>query len=367
MNLKEEFAVKQARVREYLAKKKLDGVLLTRQDNFAWMTCGGSNFVGIASEMGVASILFLPPRKYIIANNIEMPRMLAEEVGKLGFKPLSFPWHRDEKKAQILERLLSNKKVASDTPVAGTKPLDADFAALRFSLTAAEVARYKALGRDCSEAMEEVCPKIKKGQREYEVAAAICSAFLARNIIPTVVLIAADDRINKFRHPIFTNKRIRKRVMVVMCGRRKGLIVSLTRLVHFGKLPPELKRKHQAVANVDAAYILSSKVGARLGDVLAAGIKAYKDAGFGDEWKLHHQGGPTGYAGRDIKVTPGETRKIVANQALAWNPSITGTKSEDTIIATDRKPIVLSAPRNFPTITAEFNGQKIERADILVL
>ena len=40
-----------------------------------------------------------------------------------------------------------------------------------------------------------------------------------------------------------------------------------------------------------------------------------------------------GYAARDFLVTPRETRRVVERQLLGWNPSITGTKSEDTLLS----------------------------------
>ena len=48
----------------------------------------------------------------------------------------------------------------------------------------------------------------------------------------------------------------------------------------------------------------------------------------------HHQGGPCGYQGRDYLGSPSAPGVVLENQPYAWNPSITGTKSEDTIMAT---------------------------------
>ncbi|HVR87234.1 MAG TPA: aminopeptidase P family protein, partial [Planctomycetota bacterium] len=58
---------------------------------------------------------------------------------------------------------------------------------------------------------------------------------------------------------------------------------------------------------------------------------------------------PMGYEGRDFKATPTETRKVVAKQLVGWNPSITGTKSEDTLLSTGE---VLTAARDWPTVGA---------------
>jgi len=112
------------------------------------------------------------------------------------------------------------------------------------------------------------------------------------------------------------------------------------------KLPPDLRRKHDAVCRIDSALHAATAPGQRWSDILEVGIQVYEETGFRDEWRHHHQGGPMGYEGRDYKATPSETRRVVENQAVGWNPSITGTKSEDTILSSGE---VLTSMRNWPT------------------
>jgi antitoxin VapB len=70
--------------------------------------------------------------------------------------------------------------------------------------------------------------------------------------------------------------------------------------------------------------------------MFAAGARAYAEQGFADEWRYHHQGGLTGYRGREVFATPAERAVIPNAAAVAWNPSITGgAKSEDTALVTD--------------------------------
>jgi len=57
------------------------------------------------------------------------------------------------------------------------------------------------------------------------------------------------------------------------------------------------------------------------------------------------RGGPMGYEGRDFKATPTETREVVEDQAVGWNPSIAGTKSEDTILSSGE---VLTLTKDWP-------------------
>ncbi|MEW6356992.1 MAG: M24 family metallopeptidase [Planctomycetota bacterium] len=361
-----ECAAKENRLNAFLKKKNLDGVLVTRQDNFAWITCGSDNHVVTATEAGFGTFLYTPHRKVLFATNIEAPRIMEEELAHMDVDVVDYPWHADPTvKVNAIKKVIRGMKIASDDGAAGTPLLDGSFTELRYSLTEQEIKRFRALGRDCSAAMEEVGPRIKKGQTEAEIAADICRAFIARDIQPWVCLIAADERL-KYRHPIYKTKKVKKCVMIVMCGRRKGLICSLTRMVHFGRLPDALRRKHDACCAVDAAFNLSSKPGVTLGACLENAQSVYKATGFADEWRLHHQGGTAGYNGRDKIATPGDKTQIQPNQALAWNPSISGTKSEDTIIALPDRIEVISRPVNWPTIKAEWQGKTIKRADILV-
>jgi hypothetical protein len=53
-------------------------------------------------------------------------------------------------------------------------------------------------------------------------------------------------------------------------------------------------------------------------------------------------------------------------QAFAWNPSITGTKSEDTIIATPQGPEIISLSPGLPTREQEVAGTRLQRSDIVV-
>lgn len=363
-----EIKEKEKRVRKFLKEQDLKGLLLTKSSNFAWFTCGKDNHVLIASESGVASILITENKKYIITNNIESKRIIDEEIANQGFELKEYYWWEDDKKKEIISEIVSLDFIGSDDCFVGTKYVD--IGNLRYSLTKEEIKRYRWLGKKAGSCMSKVCKKIKIGETENEIAARLSKELLKHGIIPVVLLMAADDRILKYRHPVPTDKKVESTVMVVVCARKFGLITSLTRIVHFGEISEELRRKHNAVCRIDAEFILNSKPGMLTGDILAKAQKVYEKTGFKDEWKLHHQGGPTGYNARDYKATPGNQELLVPNQAIAWNPSITGTKSEDTIIigkTSDEIPEIITASKDWPMVEVEVEGIKIRRNDILCL
>jgi len=363
----EEVAAKLMRVRELLKAKNMEGVLLTKRGNFAWLTAGGDNHVVSAGEGGVASLLVTPDRAWLLTDNIESPRIQTEELAGLGFEPFIVDWYAGGREAAITKKA-AGMKLGSDMPFAGAAVMEGEIARLRWSLLAPEISRYQWLGQACARAMTETCREIRPQMSEFQVGAEVSARLMGVGVEPHVVLVAADERIGKYRHPIPTENKVGKCCMVVICGQRWGLVLSMTRLVHFGPIPEELKRRHQAVARIDAEIIAATKPGLTAGKLFSVIKRAYAEEGFPEEWKLHHQGGATGYAGRDWKASrEDDPTPVVENQAYAWNPSITGTKSEDTIIVGSKDIGILSATPELPAITIQTAAGPIKRAEILVV
>lgn len=364
MNKQQEFKIKLSRLRRHLSKENKKGILINRQSNFSWLTTGGENRVVTTTESGAAELLVTNKKVYLVADNIEGVRITKEEIAGLDIEPLFFPWHETERKTKLLSAIAKPEQILSDN---GSVEKTADITPLHFPLTPPEITRYRILGKKVGESFNAAAKEIKLGDTEEKIAAVLAEILMAQGIYPAVLLIAADKRIEKFRHPIPTKNKLKKYVMLVVCGRQNGLIISATRLLSFGKITPELARKHQAVAYVDAAFILETRPGRTMAEIFTAGVSAYRDSGFPDEWRLHHQGGPTGYAGRYFRGTFTEKRKVVADSAFAWNPSITGTKLEDTILITGkRKPEIISTTPGWPTIETTYKSIKIRRPDILI-
>lgn len=365
MAAREEIAEKERRVREFLQQRGLNGLLVKRQANFSWLTAGGLNLVGITTEFGAASLLVTNDAKYVICNNIEAPRMVEEErLEAQGFVAKSFPWH-EERELSTVNELLGGGKLGADVPFPNAEILVEDIARLRYSLTPEERERYRWLGEKVSVALERTLSETRRGERESEVVGRLCNELWGDRIDPVTLMSAADDRVFRFRHPIPSEKKIDNYLMVSVNARKWGLIVSLTRFVHFGKAPNALRDRYKANVFIDCTFMACTQPGVPAREVLRKGIQAYEKTGYGDEWKLHHQGGSIGYTGRDYRTSFATPDVVQENQAFTWNPSITGTKSEDTIVATRRGPEMITRPIIYPTVSVEVEGMVFTRPDIL--
>jgi Xaa-Pro aminopeptidase len=344
----------------------MKALLLKRQANFSWITCGGLNLVGITTEFGATSLLITEDSKFVISNNIEAPRMIEEEgLEKQGFIPRVFPWHEDQEAAFVKE-LAGDGPVGSDVSFPNATVLVEDIARLRYSLTSEEIERYRWLGEKVSLALEKTVMKTKKGEKESTVVGRLCNELWKDRIDPITLMAAADDRVSKFRHPIPTERKTEKYLMVSVNARKWGLIVSLTRFVHFGRLPRELEKKYEDNVSIDCTFMAHTRPGVPVKEILQKGIDAYREKKYPEEWRLHHQGGSIGYTGRDYRVSFKTPDLVQENQAFTWNPSITGTKSEDTILATPEGPEMITKPMLYPTLSMKAAGISFKRPAILV-
>ncbi len=369
MQKRRELESKLARIRKLLVDKSLSAVLLRRQSNFSWLTCGGMSYVSIASEYGVGTLLVTKDDCCLLTNKIESGRLKDEEITELGIKIIEYDWFSEGSESSLIKELVPNGTIGADDGRANCLDVSKLAAELRYSLTEDELDRYRIFGKESADVLSRVCQEIKPGITEFETAGLLSEMVWDKGAVPFVVLVAADDRIMKYRHPIPTENKLKNHIMIVLCAKKSGLVVALTRFVYFGKLPDVIRKKHDSVCKVDSDFILATYVGQKYSNIFKIGMQSYANEGYPDEWKLHHQGGPTGYEGRDFKATMNTEEKVVLNQSVAWNPSITGTKSEDTIIAASKQgdiPEILTISQNWPLIQVETKFGLVNRPDILI-
>ncbi|MCT8137097.1 M24 family metallopeptidase [Anaerobacillus sp. CMMVII] len=362
---KEDMNIKLEIVRGFLDDYQYEAVFYQRQDNFAWLTSGGHNGILYNSENGQCGLLVTRQVVYLITNSSEKPRVVNEEIASLPIQVIDYPWYEDIN--ETVWKTVRKGRVASDTPLEGMDVRTIELSKLRFSLTELEQVRYRYLGETAATLMEKYCMSIVPGQTELEIAAGLNRTYLANGLLPTVTLVGCEDRIDLFRHPIATKNRFVKKCMVVSCVSYKGLVVALTRMVYSGKLPQALSEKFTLTAKVASELIATSTVGKSTIEIFDQMKKLYEDVGYYGEWQQHHQGGAIGYQNREYLVNATTEYFIQQNQAFAWNPSIKGTKSEDTIIVVDTTPEIITVSESgWPLQSFQVRtGETIKRPAIL--
>jgi Xaa-Pro dipeptidase len=198
------------------------------------------------------------------------------------------------------------------------------------------------------------------------MAARIASGLFERGIEPSVLLMAADDRILRYKHAVAQNATLERFGMLNLCSRRWGLCISITRFVHFGPLPQRLQDAFAAAADVNARLLAATKMGVTAATLFATAADAYASRGYPGEELRHHQGGATGYGEREWLATPTGKEQVVNGQAFAWNPSVNGGKIEDTILLRDGAIELLTSTPDLPVVSTKAGDLVVNSAGVLI-
>ncbi len=324
-----------AAIRQLVAERGARGALLSRRANVAWATLGAEAHVVLSSEQAVAALLVTDGGAAVLTAVNEAPRIEDEELHGLDLEVVALPWHEPEAVAAEARRRI------------GADPLDDaaledGLVRLRCRLAPPEAERIEWLSQRAGDAALGALAGTRAGMTEHEVAAEAARQLGTDGVRAPVLLAAADDRIDRYRHPIPTSRAIERRLMLVVVAERWGLHAAITRFAELAEPDNALARRIEAVATIHESMVAATRPGSTLGDVFAAAQAAYEAAGHPDEWRLHHQGGIIGYQGRERIAVPNDATRIEPGMAFAWNPSIAGAKAEETILLDGAAPRVLT-------------------------
>jgi len=353
-------------LRRVMQEQNLDGIYISKQEHFAWITAGGDNIVTRFVEDGVAAIFITMEGRYFICNNIETQRMKDEEVlDQLGFEERSMWWYENRTMEFINDLIGTDGTFAADIPLIRGSDANAILRQMEMVLTDNEIGRYLHLGKVFSKTIESFMATIQPGDTELEIAGRLGARMWENGIEPVLFLIAADDRIYKYRHPIATDKKLEKYLMISCNARYKGLVTKITRMLHFGKIPAALQEQYLQTVKIENMMAAETKPG--VDDIVPFEIakKMYADFGYPDMWQVHHQGGPQSYTNGFYLITEDTHNVIKLNQCYGYNPTITGTKTEDGFIVTEEGPLFITYPVSFPELKSEIDGVVYSRPGIL--
>ena len=338
-----EVTEKLARMRALMAARDLDAIILKKGANVAW-AIGGRAHVPTTLELACMDLVVRPDGIEVVTNKIEAERLQAEELSGLE-KVTVINWFEGRD-----GQLPQGERVGIDGPDPVRVNLASELETLRRDLNEFEVARFREICVDSAIALGDAIRSAKPGASEVELAGLIARECWSRDLEPVVLLVAGEERIEKFRHPLPTIAPLGSRFMGVICARRKGLIASVTRIASFKKIDGGIQNWYDRLLDVERVFINESQVGAKLSDVVKAGVAEYRSQGFdSEEWTRHHQGGPTGYLPRDFPAHEKTEREITNQNALAWNPSGKGLKVEDTILTNLNGAEILTVDPEWPT------------------
>jgi antitoxin VapB len=343
-------AKKREKVRTWLAAADLDGVVISRRDNFAWLTCGGDNRIVNFSEMGYGHLVITRDRHYLVSYSMDSDRYMEEQVPCQGYEQVTLFWYEGDDRLRA--RDLAGKNVGADSPIPGTLFMGEQLIDLHWPLNELEVQRMRWLAQRHGEVLEQVFQEVQPGMTELEILKMLHIRILENGMDLEVPIVGGDERIHKHRHVLATNKRLERYLLLGPVVRKWGLTSFISRSVHFGEPPDEVQRAFLAAATIEGRVISMLKEGLKFSDILANQKKWYEELGIHDGWKFHFQGGPTGYILVDsTRSLTG--KRIQCPQAFSWYTTVKGAKVEELTLLTENGPEIVSMGKNWPTIDVQ--------------
>ena len=362
----EETKIKLERLRRFMDEHGYAAIRLQTPNLFAWLTGGGRNHIDITSTWTGAALYVTRSNVVCVMADNELDRIRDEELaGVLDCEIRRYPWWGWAQDA--VKDLYENGTVAGDVPFPGVVPIAEELRSLFYPLTAPEIERYRALAAEVSDIMTNTLSEVREGMTELDVDGMLSAAFRRRGIHPNVLMVAADGRAERYKHPLPTMAKLRRYAVVSVCASRGGLVVSQTRSVHLGEPDTELREQHRAASYIAARLIAGTREGVPLEELYRTALAAYKEVGWPEEWVRHTIGGKTGYRTREFSLGPASAGVVERHTAWGWNPTVGGTKSEDTVIAGPDAPEVLGEDARWPHISFELEGKVWKRPAILVI
>ncbi len=354
---KEIFLSRIEQLREIYTNKKSTGIIITKYHNLCWLGINRPNVLSISEDV-VVNIIITDDNIYLVTNNIEIDRLITEEINKDIadlFTPLVFSWYGTRDTLPQEDRFITDIMAEDEI-----KPL-------RMIMSPYEMEQLDMLGMDLEDIVLNTLPLIKSDKTEREISSEIIKMCQEKAIDPGLALSASHSRSQIYRHPITTNALIGDGSMIALTCRRNGLYSCISRIILLNEPTEEILHKRDTVLAVDCTAMELSIAGNNVSHVLQGIKSAYDNTSYKSQWEYHHQGGITGYRSREEKLTFNSDIVIGDGMVFAYNPTVPGYKTEDTFYIKDGKKIITTCSEKLPTINFTHNGTVYKKPDFIVL
>ncbi len=350
--LPEPYSLRINKLRNELARRKLDGYFVQERMDQFWLT-------GFTGEDGGAvvtrnAVVLLTDGRFDEAADRESPfakkvlrkkrdaQTNAKEIKKLRIQKLGFnPGHMSVADYNDLKKHLSPVKLT---------PADGMITPFRGIKDAGEVERMRAAIRVAEQAFERVRAWLRPGLTEREIAAQLVYEMqrlgAQGETFPSIVAVGPNSSLPHYEpgdRPLTENE-----ILLVDWGARVGWYGSdLTRVLWLGSIAPELKKIFEIVRESHDRAIAAVRPGIKTHDVDRVAREVIRKAGYGERFN-HATGHGLGLVahetprvgkGTKIKLEPG---MVITIEPGIYLPGLGGVRLEDDVLVTETGYEVLS-------------------------
>jgi Xaa-Pro dipeptidase len=295
------------------------------------------------TEMGAGFVVISQDHKWLVSHYMDGRRFIEEQAPDQGYELVTSYWHEGSPEGKILE-LTQGMRLGADFPLSGGRQYASEIVDLHYPFTDLDLKRLRWVGRKSDEIITGVADDLKPGMTEQEITAHFQYEYTLEGLTLDALMVGADDRIKRYRHPIPGDSALQRYAFLHPAARRWGVHANLTRLVHFGEPPQDVRAAFDAVTTVGAHVATMLAPGVRFAEVLAEEKRLYAELGYGEEWNYHFMGGISGYTLVDPARCLNPKARVVERQSYGYFITITGAKFEELMILTEDGIEIASLP-----------------------
>lgn len=350
-------------IADFLQQHRYDALLLRKPGNFAWLTSGADNTRAGSAET-TACLFVTPTAKVVVTNSVDSVQLFEAELTGLGFQLKQRAWH--ESRSVLVEDLCRGRIVASDGGFPGTRDVSVHLAGMRLPMTQLEVARLRELGRRLVHSVEATARNCRPQQTEAELAGEVAHRLIKRRVVPVRIQVAADGRIERFRHWSYGKNVVRHSAVISAVGRWHGLHLGVTRTVSFDPPAQHLRENFNRNALMLATGMAFSRDEWELSEVWKRVKRIYEKFGVPNEWHLAEQAEITAYEPTEVPLVPKSEFTLAAGMPMFWHPSVGPALAGESILVRDNGYEWLTPTEFWPRMTVQVKGMQVPCPGIFV-
>lgn len=364
MSILNEALVKEERIHAMLDKHGYDSLLVTRRENFAWLSCGGRAVTSYVVENSPVYLLVTPTRKYAIGYCMDIPRTCDEELANQGFEAVALPTFGKTPEQVACD--LSTGRLAADCSIGSLNNLGTAVTRLHEPFLPEEIERYRTAGKEAGELIHTLANWVQPGMTERQVLGHMWGLYVEHNFDGDCMFVVSDERIRRYRHAVPSDQKIERVVILAPATYKFGLHFPVSRVIYFASPTEDELRRHLAVSTIQAAMVANSQPGVHLRAMFQICLDLFDQLGFPDEKTNHVHGGPTGYRVSYPERCLDPDEAVKPGMALAWYITIAGAKSEEVILVDERGGELITVDPTWPMLEINYQGKAVVVPDILV-
>ena len=336
-------------------------MIINRRENFSWVTTGGNALLINSTEKSLGILVFTIDNQYLVSHAMDGRRILDEQIPGQGYELVELKWYE----ANPMERAMqiAGGNGAADISLPGFENIFPALLDFHYPMTNLEFDRLGWLGRRMNEIYLDMGKFLQPGISEADISAYFQYLQSQAGIASDALIAGGDQRFLKYRHPLPTDSKVNKYLMLHSAARKWGLHAPITRIFCFGKPEEEFLASFKVVADIQARVFDLIKPGVKYSEILEIIKAAYADNGYENEWREHYQGGPTGYIIVDANrlLTDKTVQKFTP---FEWFSTLPGAKIAELTLLGESKPEMVSNREPWPQFAVQLEGRHISMPGI---